>query len=230
MKIYLLVISFFFVGLTWSQDVNSILTKVNAAYSNKNVSYLTRYELFKGHKATKVHSFYTGEVLSYEGNIYQKIDKTEFVYTDGFSVKINSEEKVIVVSNGQTNVSRELDLDVAMKECLSSKIIDKGNYYSIEMSMKPESSIQCSVIQLRVDKVNYTLQQIDIYYSFLQDFSEIYSQQDLHQPHMKIKFTNMNVKASNKPILFSESSYFSLKNNVLVAVGNYKTYTLHDNR
>jgi hypothetical protein len=203
---------------------------VNATYTDKNVSYSTKYELYKGHKATKIHSFYTGEVLSQDGNVYQKIDKTEFIYTEDFSVKINSGEKALVVLAGQTNINPELNLELALKECSSSKLVDKGSYYSIEMTMNPMSSLQCSVIQLRVDKANFTLQQIDVYYSFLQDFSVVYTEQDLNQPHMKIKFTNMNLNASTKTGLFSQSSYYSIDNRTLKAIGKYATYTLHDNR
>jgi len=230
MKGILLFIGLFCFASAWTQDVKSVLTKVNATYANKNVSYSTKYELYKGHKATKIHSFYTGEVVSQDGNIYQKIDKTEFIYTEKFSVKINSDEKALVVLAGQKNISPELNLELALKECSSSELVDKGSYYSIVMIMKPASSLQCSVIQLRVDKESFTLQQIDVYYSFLQDFSAVYTQQDLNQPHMKIKFTNMNLNASAKTGLFSQSSYYSIDNSVLKAIGKYATYILHDNR
>lgn len=214
----------------WSQDVHSVLTKVNETYSDKNVSYSTKYELFKGHKSNAVYSSYLGEVLSYASNVYQKIDKTEFIYTENFSVKINSQDKDLVVLAGKNNVNPELDLELALKECSSSKLEDKGSFYRIILSMKPESSLQCSVIKLEINKTNFTLNQIDIYYSFLQDFSAVYTQKDLNQPHMRIKFSNMNLDAISKAGLFSESSYYSVDENTIEPSGTYASYTLHDNR
>ena len=230
MKALVLFIGLMLTGISWSQDVNTILTKVNTSYSNKNVSYSTRYELFKGHQSTNLHSFYVGEVVSHNGSVYQKIDKTEFVYTENFSVKINSDEKALVVLPGREKVSPELDLELALSDCASSKVIDKGSFYRIVLTMKPESSLQCSEIKLEVNKDNFTLNQIDIYYSFLQDFSTVFSQQDLNQPHMRIKFSNVNLEASGKDKLFSQTTYYSLNNGGLIPAGNYAAYTLHDNR
>jgi len=230
MKRYLLLIVLFVSGFSWSQDLKTILAKVNAAYSGKNVSYDTRYELFKGHKSNEVHSFYQGKVVSSKGNTYQKVDKTEFVYTESFSVKINADEKALVVLPGQQNIRPELDLEVALRDCAESKVIDKGSFYRIILTMKAGSALQCSVIKLEIDKKKFTLNQIDIYYSFFQDFSATFSQTDMEQPHMRIKFSNVNLDASPKERLFLQKTYYSDEGSSLKPTGSYATYRLYDNR
>lgn len=230
MKAIIIFIGLACFGTTFAQDVNSLLTKVHDAYNGKNVQYTTLYELFKGHKSNEVHSSYSGEVVSFNGDVYQKIDKTEAVYTKDFTLKINLEDHEMMISPGQKMESTELDLDLTLKDCSSSEVIDKGSFYRIVFRIKATSSLQCSVIKLEIEKSNFTIKQIDIYYSFLQDFSENFSTQDMQQPHLRIKFSNVNLNASTKPGLFSQTTYYSIVNSIPKATGKYASYTVYDNR
>jgi hypothetical protein len=86
------------------------------------------------------------------------------------------------------------------------------------------------MISVDVEKTKFVLKQIDIYYSFLQDFSQTLGKQDLKQPHLRIKFSNVNLNGSAKSELFSQATYFSIVNSELKAADKYASYTIYDNR
>lgn len=217
--------------LTYAGDVEDLLTKMKRLYSSaKSMEYNSIYELYKGAKSTTIHSSYNGYVYKSGNKIYQKIKDTEFIYGNDFFLKINHDEKLMVLDKAQKNVNLEIDLETALKQCSEKSVVKKNGYYSIKFVFKRASEVPFSVLYMRVDKTNYHLQQLDIFYSTLQDFSTKKNIQDLEIPHLKIRFKDTNFKPKPKQALLTFDSYLKTQNNILKPVGICSGYDLLDNR
>ncbi|MBL4862250.1 MAG: hypothetical protein JKY09_04425 [Crocinitomicaceae bacterium] len=228
---YLIIIAFFCcANSSHAIDVPSLLKKIQEVYASKSISYTSTYKLFKGHKSTTVHSSYQGEVYSDGKRVYQKIKNTEFVYGSDFFLKISNDEKAMVLDLAQQINQSEINLDQALKECSSSRVIEKENHYTIVFRFKSTSTIPCSIVKMNVDKKNYTMKRIDLYYAYQQDFSSTYLQKDMHQPHLRIEIDNVKLNPKKRPHLFKLSTYLSTSNSILVLTEKYKNYQLIDNR
>lgn len=226
----LLVISVFLSFSVKAVDLNTVMEKVKAVYSQKNMSYTTKYSLYKGHKSTTVHSSYEGEIYAYNSLLYQKIGKSEFLYGSDYFLHISHEEKAMVLGEPQKTMQQQVDLSQVLAECKNSEIIDKGDYYKIAFFMKTTSGIPCSVVKIRVDKKNYTLLRMDLYYSYFEDYSEEFGEVDMHQPHIKIEFGKVNFNPSERKELFELSQYLTQSNSVYTPTGTCKGYELIDQR
>jgi hypothetical protein len=220
----------FYGSSSFSLTVNEVLTKVQSVYSkNTAFEYKSVYQLYKG-SSTVVASTYEGYLFKNKTSIYQKIGPTEFIYGTNFFLKINHEEKSVLIDKGQNLVHSIVDLNVALKECSESKIESKDDYYSISLVLKKSSIVECSLIILRVSKKDFHLMQLDLFYAVQQDFSTNSKSTDLHFPHLKIKFENFNLKPKASAKLVEYSSYIQKMNDLLTPIGTCKGYSIIDQR
>jgi ATP-dependent Zn protease len=93
-----------------------------------------------------------------------------------------------------------------------------------------EHTLPFSVVFLRINISTYYIEQLDIYYSYMQDFSTEMNKKDEALPHLKIKFTNINTKPKAKSSLVSLVTYLKTQNNLLKPTGSCIGYELIDNR
>lgn len=225
-----------FIGLIFSlsiakaSDVEEVMKKMHAVYKTKTLSFNTTYSLFKGHFNKEVHSSYTGEIFKSEEGTYQKIKNTEFVYGKDFTLQISHDEKAMVVSNAQEAFFGNVDFEEVMKKCRSNKIIEKEDIFIIIFQLNITSRIPYSTITLKIDRSNYTLKQLDLYYSSQEDFSTKFEEKDLHQPHLQIEFNDISFKPNMSSSLLMRSTYLKIKNSALITTDKYKDYKLIDNR
>ncbi len=215
---------------SYGADVQSVLQKVQEVYASGNMSYSTKYSLFKGHKSTKVHSSYEGEVYSYNDEIYQKIGPSEFIYGRDYFLHMSHEEKAMILGNAQKTMQQEVDLSSVLKECKSSELVEQGDYYKLIFRMNQTSGVPCSVILVYVNKSKYTLHRMDLYYSYFEDYSESFGTKDMHQPHLKIEFSSMDLKPKERKSLFVRSNYLEQENSELSPTGKCLGYELIDQR
>ncbi len=227
-KTALILIVFSLSAVVHGADLKGVLAKMKENQKS-NLSYSMTYQLFKGHKSAMLHSSYDGEVYSFDGNSYKRINHTEMISTNEFNVKIDKDEKVMVLS-ATAILEQEVDVDQALKECSKSVLIEKDDYYHLVFRFNTTSSIPCTAIKIRVDKKTYQVLQLDLFYSTFQDFSTNWKKQDLHQAHLKILFSNIKVSPKEHPEVFKQSTYLSVTNSILSPNGDYKGYELIDNR
>ena len=232
MRYFLL--SIVFLGLSnWSagQDVNEVLKKLKAKYSAvERIEYETRYELFRGHKTNEVHSAYTGYVYRHKNLMYQKIHETEFVYGSDYSLRIHSEENAMVLGLKQSSLDLEVNLDEFLKQCKSKSIKEYYSYYSVVLTFMDDSPIPLGLIKMRVNKSDFTLLQLDFYYSDFQDFSTDFRKVDLQPSHLRIKFKNINLSPEKKDYFFQYSRYIKTTKGILTPASKYKDFQLTDAR
>jgi hypothetical protein len=225
-----LILFLLFASSCYGADVTSVLKKVQEVYGSGNMSYSTKYSLFKGHKSTVVHTSYEGEVYSYNKEIYQKIGPSEFIYGSDYFLHVSHEEKAMILGSAQQTMQQEVDLSQVLNECKSSELVEQGEYYKLTFRMKQMSGVPCSVILVYVNKKDYTLHRMDLYYNYFEDYSEEFGEKDMHQPHLKIEFTSMNLKPKERKDLFVRSNYLKEQNSALTPTGACLGYELIDQR
>lgn len=215
----------------FSMTADEILNKLRSKYSTASkIEYKTVYELFKNHQSSEIVTSYNGYVYRQGNLMYQKIHHTEFVYGADFSLKINSDEKVIQLNKKQQTLELELNLDEVLKECKEKSVKEIDNYYSVTLLFKQTSLLPLSVMKIRIDKGDFRLLQLDLYYATHQDFSTDYRVTDLQRPHLRIRFTDITFSPSDNKQLFNLGRYIETRKNYLYPSAIYKHYSLSDLR
>lgn len=212
-------------------SAEELLEKVNKKYANiTKIEYNTVYELYKGYKSTTVHSSYEGYLYRDGSKVYQKIDGTEIINGSDFSLKISHQEKAMALGLSAPYQQNDVDLSNALKNCKEKKVEDKGSYYRLKLVYNAISAAPVSVLYLRVNKEDFSLLQVDVYYSTEQDFSTTAGTTDYAKPHLKIRYKNITSTPQDKSYLFELSRYLKSSNNLLSPTGECEGYYLIDNR
>ncbi|MNU70463.1 hypothetical protein D3C71_598710 [compost metagenome] len=231
MKAAFFLLTFIFSIPSFSMDAKELIGKMQKNYNDKShIEYTCTYELFKGHKSDVVEERYKGFFYRNKSNVYQKIDETEFVYATDFFLQISHSEKMMSLSQAQKLINTTVDLDLALKHCSKTELEEKDGYYSITLIIKNNSDLPFSVVKMRIDKKEYFLERLDVYYSEALDFSQEYNKNDQDRPHLKITFDEpkLNPKTLN---YFELNRYFSKNSSgILKLTEKYAGYTLVDNR
>ena len=107
---------------------------------------------------------------------------------------------------------------------------ESGGAFLIVLELRATSQIPFSTITLIIDKSNYSLKQLDLYYSSQEDFSTNFKEKDLHQPHLQIKFSDIEFNPNKNTDLLRRSTYLKIENSVLTTTDKYEGYKLIDYR
>lgn len=208
-----------------------IIEKMNSNYMKADrLEYNTVYSLLKGHKSTQVVESYQGYVYRENKDLYQRIHNTEFIYGQDFFSKINHDEKRMELGVPRVNQNMEVSDVVNLESCSKVELFDKGSYYSIKMYYVFGAQSPFSAVMLRVNKKDFKLLQIDLFYASFQNFSKEALQQDNAQAHLKIEFSKMTTKPKSKSDLFELAHYVSKTKNILNPTGKYSGYKLIENQ
>ena len=224
-------IVFFLLGtLTVSgMDAREVIGRMQKVYATEKLAYKCTYSLFRGHTSDVAHQSYEGYVYRQGELLYQQTDQTELIYGKDFFLRINHEEQAMELNAAQQAPPATMNTDQALKECSEVLLEDKGAYYEIKLVIKNTSSLPFSQILMRIGKKNYHLEQLDMYYTTVQDFSTD-GKQDLQLSHLRIAFGALDTAPESRPALFTTASYLKQDGDALVPVGACTGYELIDNR
>lgn len=225
--VFLGIISFSSIG--FSMDVKTLLKKVQERQGSR-LSADIKYEIFKGHSTSVSSSSQIGFFVSRDGLAYQKIGQTEFVYGADFSLQVSNQERIIVLSRASKLNYGNVDFEVIEKESSSQYIDESGNYYVLTFVLKGSSSVPCSKIIYKIHKEKFFVTQADFYYSIQEDFATKFNETDLHYPHLRILFSNVNTSPNWNEELTNFSTYFTSVDNLIKPKGRLTNYRLIDQR
>ncbi|MGV3631916.1 MAG: hypothetical protein ACO1O6_11970 [Bacteroidota bacterium] len=212
-------------------DAQGIVRKMNEKYAScKSYSLETQYELFKGAASDVVEEFYTGLLYKSEKGFYQQIQNTQLIYSPDFFLKINSDEKSMLLEEHQDFGFSPIDFNLAVKECGEIEVKEKEGMYIILMYFKNNSAIPLSLLELHIHKKTFLLSRMDLFYSVSEDFSKTRETQELDQPHLRISFSNFDAKPKDKVEYFKLDAYLQKQDKKYIPAGIYKNYTITDNR
>ena len=213
-----------------AQTVDEVLAKMHTNYTDaKQLEYKATYELFRGHTSNEPHTVFAGYGLRDNNRAYQKIDQTVFVYTPEYTLKVNKEEKAMIISKPTAQqLLSEVDLKAVLSECKSKKVEASDDFYTVVLYVKDESSLPISLVKLKIDRKKYHLLRLDVYYTDHIDFSDTYSKVDYQAPHMRITFNEVNTHPKINEELFSLERYLKKTANGYIPTGSYAEYELGD--
>lgn len=213
-----------------AQTVDEVLAKMHANYTDaKQLEFKATYELFRGHSSNEPHTVFAGYGLRDNNRAYQKIDQTVFVYTSQYTLKVNKEEKAMILSKPSTEqLLTEVDLKAVLTQCKSKKVEASDDFYTVVLYVKDESPLPISLVKLKIDRKKYHLLRLDVYYTDHIDFSDTYNKVDYQPPHMRITFEEVNTHPKINEALFSLDHYLKKTTNGYIPTGSYSDYELGD--
>lgn len=216
-------------SVTLALDAKSILSKTQALYKDAaKIEYSSNYELFSGHTGTDLMKSYSGYYYRSNNLQYQKIGASEYVYGKDFFLTLEHEEKVIQLYNAQKSTSEQTDVSAFLKLCKSSTAEDKGDHYLVKMTFGSAAQIPVNEIVLQIDKDDYHLIQMDLFYANTSGLSE--EGKLVPAEHLKITFSKFSVKPKDHSELLDLSKYIEKKESGLAVQSFYAGYELNDNR
>lgn len=217
-------------GKAVAMDAKEVLSNMQTAYAKaERLEYTSSYQLFKGHVGEDLAESYSAYVYKNNDQLYQKIGAVTTVYASAFMLQIDHEQKELLLNKMYKAPAVTMDLKTALSFCSETSCVLKNNVYEVILIIKPNASVPYEKMVLRIASADYKLLQMDLFYSSQQDFSET-EQQDLHQPHLRISFSDISFSAKKKDNYFDLSTYVSASNDTLVVNNPYTGYNLQDNR
>lgn len=226
MKAAIVILTFLISSYGSAMDVQEVIRNMQKVYAQKELEYKCNYTLFKGHSTDEVYQSYNGYIYKSQGMLYQKINQTEQVYAKDFALEIDQDEKTISMGNAIQLPEVNFNLDAIFNECDKKLLEVKGNYYEVKLILKATSSLPFSEIVLNINKENFQLIQMDMYYSIVQDFSEKSRQEDLQYPHLKISMSHFTASPVRQDALFLLSTYVKKAGNTDTPSEKYTGYTI----
>tara|TARA_B100000508_G_scaffold137355_2_gene131772 strand:+ start:81934 stop:82641 length:708 start_codon:yes stop_codon:yes gene_type:complete len=214
-----------------AEELKAVLKKMNANYSSDKAYHVdAEYKLFKGHNSGIMVQKYNGFTENSSSGFYQKIDQSEKISTNKYFLHINHAERAMVFGLPVTRTFNG-DVQKALKHASTSVLKENESNFILTFTYSKLTNSEFSRVKMVISKDSYLLKSVDLFYSTFTDFSNDYSNKDLHQSHVRMTFSNYSKK------LQLDSSYFKLRNfivkkdnNMLSTVGRCKGYELVDIR
>lgn len=229
MKFFLFI--FFIISLkeASAQNVKELFKLVEQAYNqHETFSVQTKYQLFKGNFRGELVESYGGVILKNQENYYQKVNTTEFIYTNDFSLQISHPEKTMLyLAESKMNLPI-FQSDILFKNSTNAVQRSFGNYNSVHFYFEDKIS-EFKEVVFKIHKQSHRIAQIEYYYAEKINMSKIENKKDFQQPCLRILFSDFTTKPAIESTLFKRETYFSNVKNKLVGTGNYKSYNILNN-
>lgn len=219
-----------FFAISNSQTVDDVFDKMNRELTGKHCfQFNSTYKLYKDYKTKVAFETYNGVFKKNSSNdIYMKINNTEFLNTKKYSLKINHDEKAMIIESQKKFSQADFDVSKLLVFCEIESFKDYKNYWQIVLVSKKFSTLNYSKIVLKVNK-NYTLKNQVFYFNNNVDFSKSYNKQDLSSPRLEIEYNGYSKNEVNQT-LFNTNKFFIEKLNKISPAALYKAYELIDKR
>jgi len=186
-----------------------------------------QYNIYQEHTDTKPEEQYKGKIVVNKGDLYNKLHQTETIQFKDIQVKINHDEKAMLISK----VSIQENIDILNFEKFID-VFDKVRVTEINSSIKCEliapkiTQLPYQRIELFFNKKDYTINKQVLYF-----FQKVnYTTNDTEKtstPKMEIVFIKKG-KISDASVL-SQKKYVSIVNNKIQVAKAFKAYTIHHN-
>lgn len=195
--------------LTASQVLDKAI-EVNKAKTY--ISYNSNYALYKDYKTTSPYETYDGVVLRKNGVNYLRIKNTEFVTFNDYGLKINHDQKAVVMEKGNSNI-KELPTSVeSYTKGFKSKLLPSdGQYYICELNPPKISQIMLHKVVLHIKKSDFSVAKQVLY---LVEKMEVKNKSGLTEysvPRLEISFKKREKNETKDNVLTLKANYFTQK-------------------
>ena len=224
LKLFLLsfLIPFFVLSQSKKEDANSIVKEVSKQYNaTKNYSYTMSYNFFESYTSNKVFESFNGLLIKNDKTIYFKLKDTEFLTFEDVSIKINNDEKALLMGKNIKSDS-PLNLDDYLKVFNSKIVKSDASSWTIELLTKMTSQIMFNKIVFVVSKKNYVITKQILY--FLNPSDE----DKMSKPRLEIVFNPIKRDVRKEEALLSKSSYFISRDKDIKLAKKYNDYKIYN--
>lgn len=223
---------FVFSGL-YSQEakmtVLQIIKKATETYvDQKYINYNTTYNLYLDYKAKKVYEQYFGIVLKKDNINYFKVKNTEFVVFKKYGVKINNDQKAMIIGENKDDIQQSPISLLNYLEGFKYKFINP-NADTYECELVPAnkiSQIMIGKVILSIKKSDFSLNKQTVYY--IENMESKNNNGKIVQsiPRLEIIFSKRIKNDKQDNLLLRQESYFTLASNKIVVSPRLSTYKL----
>ena len=232
-KITLYIIAFLISGVTLAQNATEVFENyLEQKKKENNFQVDITYALYKGKEGKKAYESYKGVQAGSDDAVYQKLGDMELIQGKDFIVKLNKEEKAMLVGYSSKPIVPQLNQidNTKILQLFEEKILkNEGDFWRLTLTSSASELSQFSSVELLLDKSNYTLIKQIFYYSAVSDFSQYdtsKTEQDLNNPRLEITYKNYSNTVKIDSEVFKSTHYFSYKNNKLSAASTYKGFEI----
>jgi hypothetical protein len=232
-KITLYIIAFLISGVAVTQNATEVFENyLEHKKKENNFQVDITYALYKGKEGGKAYESYKGVQAGSNDAVYQKLGDMELVQGKDFIVKLNKEEKAMLVGYSSKPIVTQLSQidNTKILQLFEEKTLkNEGNLWRLILTSSASELSQFSSIELLLDKSNYTLVKQIFYYSAISDFSSYdknKKEQELNNPRLEITYKNYSHTVKINSEVFKSTHYFSYKNNKLSAASTYKGFEI----
>ncbi len=231
--IALYIIAFLISGVAVAQNATDVFENyLEQKKKESNFQVDITYALYKGKEGKKAYESYKGVQAGSNDAVYQKLGDMELIQGKNFIVKLNKEEKAMLVGYSSKPIVPQLNQidNTKILQLFEEKILkDEGGFWKLILTSNTSELSQFSSVELLLDKSNYTLVKQIFNYSAVSDFSQYdtsKTEQDLNNPRLEITYKNYSNTVKIDSEVFKSTHYFSYKNNKLSAASTYKGFEI----
>ncbi|WP_298892420.1 hypothetical protein [uncultured Psychroserpens sp.] len=220
-----------------SQTADDILEKyIEGKKVEQQFQADINYALYKGVEGTKAYESFQGVLAKNNGTQYQKLGSMELVQGENFVVKLNSEEKAMLVGYSSKPIFNnigQLDNEQLLKVFDEKNLIDNGDTWILTLTSKVSQLSQFTKIEIHIRKSDLQPQKQVFLYNTVSDFSAYNKKETVpnyDNPRLEIVYKNYQSKITLSENLFKMNRYFEHSNNQIIAAKEFKGFEiLHAN-
>ncbi|PKB18342.1 hypothetical protein [Flavobacterium sp. 5] len=205
-----------------------IISNASDAYiHSKYMSMNSTYNLYLDYNSEKVYEHYAGIVLKKNEVIYFEIKSTEFITFKNLGIKINYDQKAIVLEK-QNKATEESPL--SLKNYLNgynAKLIDSDkNNFICELTPNKISQIMLSKIIIHIKKNDYSIVKQTLYFVEKMETKDAKGKRIYTTPRLEINFSPREKNEKRDNLLTSKDNYFTERGNEIVLSKRFSTYQI----
>lgn len=191
------------------------------------LSYETKYTLYLDYKTTHVHEQYFGRILKKNNVNYFKIKNTEFVSFQNYGLKINHDEKALIVEK-KTNESNDSPLSIEnYLKGYDSKLIQSNPLYFIcEFTPSKLTQIMMSKVVLYIKKTDYSIAKQELFLSENMESKDAKGKTIYTTPRLEIVLSPKAKDEKRDTPLVTKDNYFTEKKNEILISKRLAAYQL----
>ncbi len=213
----------------WAQNVDDILKQYIEVTKNQTaVQSNINYAMYKNEDGTKAYESYNGIQIRASETFYQQLDKMEYIQGEDFVVKLNKDQKLMMVGYSSEPIIKGIDqiaTDKMLEYFDEKSLKDSQTYWEIELSSQEPELSEISKIILHIDKTTFKLSKQILFFDIVSDFAiyENESEPDMGIPRLEITYSNYvdTIKNSN---LLNQNRYFVYKDKTITPAEEFKNF------
>lgn len=205
-----------------------ILKKAAEVYNKQEyVSNNSKYALYLDYTSRKIYEQYTGVVLRKNNVNYFKIKNTEFVAFNNYVLKINHDQKAIIIER-QTREMEESPLSLTnYLKGFNAKLIqtDEDNFIC-ELTPSKISQIMLSKVIIQIQKKDYSIVKQTLFFAEKMESKNAKGKSIYTVPRLEIVFSPRAKNEKRDNLLVAKENYFTGKDNQIVLSKRISAYQL----